>query len=66
MLNVCVFGTKQFYAILNEAAICQQMKEDIRRVSDVLSISEASACSLLIHFKWLVDFQHWKPKVFSF
>ncbi|KAF5203327.1 Rbr-type e3 ubiquitin transferase, partial [Thalictrum thalictroides] len=40
--------------ILNQDNIRQRQQEDITEVSTLLSVSRASACILLLHYKWSV------------
>ncbi|KAL9270816.1 putative E3 ubiquitin-protein ligase ARI8 [Drosera capensis] len=43
---------QQNCSILSEADICQRQKDDISRVSNVLSISRGEAGVLLRHYNW--------------
>lgn len=49
---------QQNYVVLSETDIQQRQEEDIIKTSAVLSISRASACILLRHYKWDVGKVH--------
>ncbi|KAJ0240265.1 E3 ubiquitin-protein ligase ARI11 [Hirschfeldia incana] len=40
------------YIVLNEEEICEQQKADIEQISTVLSITQAKAIILLLHYRW--------------
>ncbi|KAL1200345.1 putative E3 ubiquitin-protein ligase ARI5 [Cardamine amara subsp. amara] len=46
------------YLVLKEEDICRHQKDDIGRVSMVLSISEVEASILLLHYRWSVSKLH--------
>ncbi|KAJ0981006.1 hypothetical protein J5N97_009261 [Dioscorea zingiberensis] len=46
---------QQNYIILSEADIQHHQEEDINRVSTILSLPRAAACSLLRHYNWIVS-----------